>query len=143
MPNRISPDDVLIAMEREIRGIEAYASGFYALEVEPFVVQLPEGELAPDDHLGHANESRARHGRETHIAILMEATKIAHRMLGIRPTTPRGLAVKARLLLDGRLPVSWKGDTTELPFGERLTLSLIHDVIRIAETQRPAPPPKA
>jgi hypothetical protein len=143
MTSKLNPDDVLIALERQIQAIQAYATGFWALEVAPFLAPDSEGEPEPGDHLAHANERRAAHGRATHVSILMEAAKLSHRVIGIRPTSVRGLAVKARLLLDGRLPASWQGETADLIHGDRLALSLIHDVIRVAETQRPVPPTKA
>lgn len=143
MTSKLSPDDVLIAMERQIQAIQAYATGFWALEVAPFLASDSDGEPEPGDHLAQANQRRADHGRATHVEILMEAAKISHRVISIRPTTLRGLAVKARLLLDGRLPAAWQGEPADLVHGDRMALSLIHDVVRVAETQRPVPPPKA
>lgn len=119
MTSKLSPDDVLVAMERQIQAIQAYATGFWALEVAPFVAPDSDGEPEPGDHLAHANERRANHGRATHVAILMEAAKISERVIGVRPTTMKGLAVKARLLLDGRLPASWQGETADLIHGLR------------------------
>jgi hypothetical protein len=139
---KLLPDDVLIALERQIQAIQAYATGFWALEVAPFLAPDSDGEPDTSDHLAHANQKRADHGKATHVEILMEAAKLSHRVIGIRPTTVKGLAVKARLLLDGRMPASWQGEPADLVHGDRLALALIHDVIRVAETQRPAPPPR-